>query len=81
MEYRIYTIFDYAAEVAGPPFVAVNDAVASRQFKMLLKDVLDVSDYKLWLLGTYNDETMIIRIPDDFEPIEVLMEVKNEGRK
>lgn len=80
MEFRIYCIFDYAAEAGSPPFVAVNDAVAVRQYRNLLRESQNANDYKLWLLGTFNDETMIIKTPDPFEPIEVIMEMKNEGR-
>lgn len=60
MEMKIYTVFDKAAEEAGPLFVAVNDAVASRQYRQLLKDTPEPSEYELYCVGTYLSDEMAI---------------------
>ena len=56
MQYNIYTIYDKTAEEFGPPFIAVNDGVAKREYKNLgipeaLKD-----EYELHVVGTYESK-------------------------
>lgn len=57
MLYNVYSVYDKTAEEFGPPFVAVNDGVAKREFKNLgipeaLKD-----EYELHMLCTYDSKT------------------------
>lgn len=54
MVYRVYTIKDKVAEESGPPFIAVNDGVAKRNYKDMgipesLKD-----DYELYFIGYWD---------------------------
>lgn len=54
MLYNVYVVKDKLAEEAGPPFVAVNDKVALRQYQSMgipesLKD-----EYELLKIGFYD---------------------------
>lgn len=54
MLYNVYVVRDKLAEEAGPPFTAVNDKVALRQFQSMgipesLKD-----EYELLKIGYYD---------------------------
>jgi len=54
MLYNVYTVKDLLAEEAGPPFIAVNDKVALRQYQSMgipesLKD-----QYELIKIGYYD---------------------------
>nr|WAE43383.1 MAG: nonstructural protein [Microviridae sp.] len=67
---RMYTIFDKVAEDSAPPFAAVNDGVARRQFNNLIAATSTPDEYVLYYLGTYSTITMIV----SFEtPVEVLV--------
>jgi len=61
MELNIYTIKDLVAGEVGPLFSAVNDKVAVRQVCVLLHDVIDVADFSLLCLGTFDTETLIVK--------------------
>lgn len=54
---NLYSVVDIVAQQASPPFAAVNDAVAKRQFFQLLKDAYDTEDYELHEVGTYSMAT------------------------
>ena len=59
MEVKLYTIRDLVAGECGPVFTAKNDGVAIRQACMLLHEpTLDVSDYALYCIGTFDVESM-----------------------
>lgn len=58
MKYGLYTVKDIVAQDAGPVFCAVNDGVAIRQFKVLVKDSGAPDDYELYSLGAYDSETL-----------------------
>lgn len=55
----LYSIYDSAAELFGPIYEAVNDAVAARNFSQVLLKVPDVSkpDFKLYNVGTFDAKT------------------------
>lgn len=60
MVYNVYVVKDKLAEEAGPPFTAVNNSVAIRQYKQMgipeaLKD-----EYSLHLIGYYDSKEMSI---------------------
>lgn len=60
MIFNVYVVCDKLAEEAGPPFVAVNNAVALRQFKQMnIPEVLK-DEYSLHLIGYYDSKEMII---------------------
>lgn len=62
MKTILYTIFDRVAEEAGPVFEAVNDGVAMRNFRNLLKDVpaYQHGDYRIYRLGSFDHSNMDI---------------------
>lgn len=51
---KLYTIYDIGAEKTGPVFEAVNDVIATRMYRDMLKQVSenDQSDFVLLFLGT-----------------------------
>lgn len=70
IEIFIYAVRDKAADSFLNPFVAVNDAVAIRQFAAAFGDDRTVmgsnpGDFELHLLGVFNTETGEINpVPD-----------------
>lgn len=63
---NLYTIYDRVAERAGPVFVQVNDATASREFRLSLQSssVVDYDDYQLMRLGTWDPKKCWITVED-----------------
>lgn len=54
MLYNVYTIKDELAGEAGPPFIAVNDKVAMRNFnKMGIPEAL-IKEYTLLKIGYFD---------------------------
>lgn len=54
MLYQVYTVRDKLAEESGPPFIAVNDKVAMRQYKaMNIPDSLK-NEYELLMIGYFD---------------------------
>lgn len=66
---NVYTINDRVAEESGPPFIAKNDGVATRQFLAMIRDesVLSVNDYRLLRIGEYDPKTSKIESCDIME--------------
>lgn len=54
----LYCVRDFVACDSGPVFGAVTDGIAIRQVCILLRDVVDIDDYGLFCVGTYDSETM-----------------------
>lgn len=54
-----YVIGDVVAEKFSPPFFAENEAVAIRQYGMLMKELAPHirNDYQLWRTGSFNIKT------------------------
>ena len=76
MEVKLYTIRDTVAGECGPIFTAKNDGVAIRQACLLLHEPsLDVSDYALYCLGTFETESMEFSDKTPHE-IDILMSYK-----
>lgn len=70
MVYNVYTVYDKTAEEAGPPFTAVNNSVAKRQYKQMgipeaLKD-----EYSLHLIGFYDSKEMTITPNSTIIPVD-----------
>ena len=62
MLHKIYAIHDITAELYTQPFYAVNDQTAIRSASNLVHNpgttfYDNPEDFRLYLLGTYNDET------------------------
>jgi len=58
MNTSVYVIKDTLADEIGPMFEAKNHEIAKRQFRNLLKEVSDKSDYKLYCIGHFDREFM-----------------------
>lgn len=68
---NIYTIKDRLAEEAGDLFIAVNDAVAKRNFRSAMKRAISPDEYQLIRLGTYDQKTLKIVVDPMPEAIDV----------
>lgn len=69
MVYRLYSIFDRLAEECGPIFCAPNEAVALRNYRQVIKDVPDKSEYLLVDLGEFHTQEMRVNGRDKAEVI------------
>lgn len=67
----MYCIYDKIAKLGAPPFVAVNDNVALRQFQNLMREnpLVNSDDYLLFKFGSYDDSKPLFVAYD--EPIIV----------
>ena len=67
---KLYVIFDELAKKCSPVFEAVNDAVALRHIRDMIKtmSVHVLQDYVLMCVGDIDTKTMKIT-PEDFEVI------------
>lgn len=68
MKFGMYTIKDTVAKEAAPPFFAVNDGVAMRQFKAMIKGSEAPGDFELYSLGVFDTETMLVYTQPDLYP-------------
>ena len=59
-ELKLYSIRDLVAGECGPIFTAKNDGVAIRQVCVMMHDVVDVNDYALYCVGTFDTEEMVL---------------------
>ena len=62
---KVFAIFDKASQTYGNPFVAINTAVATRDFWQACKEpkspmALFPRDIELHLIGEYNEETGLL---------------------
>lgn len=57
---ELYLIRDLLAEENGPVFQSKNEAVAVRQFKQIMKDVSDPTEYALYRVGYITKDAEII---------------------
>jgi len=60
MVYNVYVVHDKLAGESGPPFTAVNNAVALRQYKQMGIPESLKSEYSLHLIGFYDSLEMVI---------------------
>lgn len=69
MLYNVYTVKDKLAEECGPPFIAVNDKVAIRQFKSMGIPEALKNEYELLNIGYFDSidvsitPNMVISLP------------------
>lgn len=54
MLYNVYTVKDKLAEECGPPFIAVNDKVAIRQYKSMGIPESLKNEYSLLKIGYFD---------------------------
>lgn len=68
----LYTVYDRVAEEAGPCFLAVNDGVAVRAYRNLVKQegVVSEDEYILYRVGSYESKSMEVR---GEEPVRVVV--------
>lgn len=69
MELRVYSIRDSKAEIFNQPFFQKTDAEAQRSFAQLTRDGKSTinqfpEDFDLYFLGTYDDQTGVIKTLD-----------------
>ena len=57
MRTNIYSIYDTIAKIFNKPFREYNDESAKRSFKTASQDQPNRSDYNLYHLGYYDDNT------------------------
>lgn len=66
MRMNLYSVLDVQVKSFCPPFSAVNDAVAKRDFAYAANDLTTnvgryPSDYKLYCIGSFDDEIGEVR--------------------
>lgn len=68
---RLYSVYDKVAEEYGAPFIAKNDAIASRLYQVPFKREQELrrTDFRLCYVGKFDAERGVL-IPDD--PYEVV---------
>lgn len=68
---NLYIIYDRVAEEAGPVFNAVNDAVAGRSYRNLVKDMDPEAklEYRLYRIATFETKTMSLTC--EVNPVEI----------
>lgn len=76
---KMFTVYDEAAEKYSPPFLAPTNAVAQRMYSSSMKDVPYPSDYHLYLIGEFDQETGLVTVLD--ENVEFTPEVLHESQK
>ena len=69
---RLYTIYDQVAEEAGPIFEAKHDAIARRQFDLLLRQeaVVSPKDFSLYCLGYFDREKILLTSKEKARRVE-----------
>ena len=75
MKYGLYVVHDAVAEDSGPPFQAVNDQVAKRQFAQLLENAPETTkaDYLLFRIAEWDSSDMQVKL---IEPYQIQIEEK-----
>lgn len=83
MVYGMYTVYDRAAEQAGPIFTAATDAVAARQYRHILDQVpaYDRDEYRLYKVGEWDDKTCKVVSMDEAVQIYTASEIQNKDVK
>lgn len=56
----LYVVYDEVAELYTAPLTLKNDAVAKRWFAQQMSKANDPTDYKLYKVGEYDENTGII---------------------
>ena len=57
---RLYVLYDVQMEEASPLYEAVSDVVAIRAFCPILAEVINIDDYKLYHVGTFDNHSLSI---------------------
>lgn len=67
----LYVIFDRTAEEASPPFEAVNDGIALRNFRNLMEKspAYQRADFRLYKIADYDSKSMAISVCDTREEV------------
>ena len=69
---ELFTIYDKVAQEAGPIFQAKNLYVAMRYVKDMIKDNnINLSEYDLVRLGTFDSESMSISVLSKADAVEL----------
>lgn len=72
MNTELFTIYDKVAQEAGPIFQAKNLYVAMRYVKEMIKDnKINLSEYDLVRLGTFDSESMSITVLPKADAVEL----------
>jgi hypothetical protein len=69
MLFTVYSVLDSVAGEYSPLFQAVNDGVALRSFKSMMSSVDNVSDYRLYSLGTIDSSNGCLVVSDAREVV------------
>jgi len=79
MTYKLYAVYDNVAEEAGPIFCAVNDGVATRQFRQIVQNTENRNDFELFFLGLYDSKT--VELKEEVKSSVPVQQVKVEVSK
>lgn len=60
MKYELYTVFDVVARESGPIFQQKNHSCALREFERMMSKTPGAEDYKLFWIGQYDTESMVL---------------------
>lgn len=74
---NLYVVRDIVADQSGPVFEAVNDGVAARQYRAIVKDAENPADYQLLCIGRVDRSTGQAEIDRSFCQIGII-EVAHE---
>lgn len=79
---KVYTIRDAVALEFGPPFVCINDGVATRAFirEAMNKDIINSDDYTLFYIGEWDPKTATFKQAPANVPIKISMPVGKGGK-
>ena len=72
MKYQVYCFFDKQAGLFMAPMIDINEATAKRNFAMQVNKSsgsmnFSPSDYDLYRMGTFTDNTGVIECESPFE--------------
>jgi len=68
MKSKLYSVYDLKARVFFKPFTEINDATATRAFSVSLADHPNLTDYELYRVGSFDDQTAALEPTD---PVQI----------
>lgn len=82
---QLYVVYDSIAQLHGPIFEAVNDAVAIRNFKQMMAKSPCPEDYSLFCIGQYDSKVGVLIVDYDrqkrYVDINIMLDEKALTKK